>query len=153
VFEKAWVYGSWMQVVVTLSPAGERVVIASDLSVLDTLRTYQKRWGIECSFSAMKSRGLGLEQTHMTAPDRLSRLFGLLCIVLAWMVRVGDAAQSLDPPTPDNRGRLASSKARTGWMLLSQAVRWRLDAFWIHLELLKTPFPAPGAGKSRSVSC
>ena len=47
VFEKAWVYGSLMQVVVTLSPAGERVVVASDLSVLDTLQTYQKRWGIE----------------------------------------------------------------------------------------------------------
>ena len=152
-FEKAWVYGSWMQVVVTRSPAGERVIVASDLSVLDTLRTYQRRWGVECTFSALKSRGLGLEQTHMTLPDRLSRLFGLLCIVLAWMIRVGDAHQGTDPPTLDHRGRPAKSKARIGWMLLSQAVRWGLDAFWTHLELLKTPFPAPGAGKSRSVSC
>ena len=38
----------------------------------------------------------------MTAPDRLSRLFGLLCIVLAWMVRVGEGVQELDPPTLDN---------------------------------------------------
>ncbi|WP_407571991.1 transposase [Deinococcus altitudinis] len=152
VFEKAWVYGSLMQVVVTLSPVGERVIVASDLSVLDTLQTYQKHWGIECSFSVMKSRGLGLEATHMTAPDRLSRLFGLLCIALAWMVRVGDAQQHLVPP-PDNRGRLAKSKARTGWMLLSQAVRWGLDAFWTYFELLKTSFPALDARKSRSVSC
>ena len=64
----------------TLSPTGDRVIVASDLSVLDTLFTYQKRWRVERTFPAMKSRGLGLEDTHMTAPDRLSRLFGLLCI-------------------------------------------------------------------------
>ena len=101
----------------------------------------------------MKARGLGLEDTHMTAHDRLSRLFGLLCIVLAWMVRVGEAAQELDPATLDNRGRKARSTARTGWTLLSQAVRWGLDAFWTYLDLLKTAFPSPGEGKSRSVSC
>ena len=153
VFEKAWVYGTWMRVVVTLSPAGDRVIVASDLSVLDTLFTYKRRWGVECTFSAMKARGLGLEDTHMTAPDRLSRLFGLLCIVLAWMVRVGEAAQELDPPTPDNRGRKARITARIGWTLLSQAVHWGLDAFWTYLDLLKTAFPSPGEGKTRSVSC
>ena len=129
-------------------PAGDRVIVASDLSVLDTLFTCKKRWGVECTFSAMKARGLGLEDTHMTAPDRLSRLFGLLCIVLAWMVRVGEAVQELAPPTPDNRGRKARSTARTGWMLLSQAVRWGLNAFWTYLDLLKTAFPAPGEAKS-----
>ncbi len=125
----------------------------SVLSVLDTLSTYRKRWGVECTFSAMKARRLGLEDTHMTAPDRLSRLFGLLCIVLAWMVRVGEAAQEVDPPTPDNRGRKARSTARTGWTLLSQAVRWGWDAFWTYLDLLKTAFPSPGEGKPRSISC
>ena len=123
VFEKAWVYGTWMRVVVTLSPTGDRVIVASDLSVLDTLFTYQKRWRVERTFSAMKSRGLGLEDTHMTAPDRLSRLFGLLCIVLAWMVRVGEAARDLHPPTLDNWGRKTRSTARSGWTLFSQAVR------------------------------
>ncbi len=44
VFEKAWVYGTWMRVVVTLSPAGDRVIVASDLSVLDILFTYKTRW-------------------------------------------------------------------------------------------------------------
>ena len=61
--------------------------------------------------------------------------------------------RSEDPPRLDNRGRLAKSTARTGWMLLPQAVRWGLNAFWTHLELLKTSFPAPGAGKSQGVSC
>ena len=131
-----------MDATITLSPAGDRVIVASNLSVLDTLFTYKKRWGVECTFSAMKARGLGLEDTHMTAPDRLSRLFGLLCIVLAWMVRVGEAAQESDPPTLDNRGRKARSTARTGWTLLSQAVRWGLDTFWTYLDLLKIAFPS-----------
>ena len=108
---------------------------------------------MEFTFSALKARGLGLEDTHMTAPDRLSRLFGLLCIVLVWMIRVGEAAQESDPPTLDNRGRKTRSMGRTGWMLLSQAVRWGLDAFWTYLDLLKTAFSSPGEGKSRSVSC
>ena len=152
-FEKAWVYGTLMRVVVTLSPVGNRVIVAPDLSVLDTLSTYQKRWGVECTFSAMKARGLGLEDTHMTAPDRLARLFGLLSIVLAWMVRAGEAEQELNPPPPDNRGRKSRSTARTGWTLLSQAVRWGLDAFWTYLNLLRIVFPPPGERKARSVSC
>lgn len=31
----------------------------------------------------------GLEATHLTTPKRISRLFGLLCIALAWMTRIG----------------------------------------------------------------
>ena len=108
---------------------------------------------MECTFSAMKARGLGIEDTHMTALDRLSRLFGLLCIVLAWMVRVGEAAQKRAPPIPDNRGRRARSTARTGWTLLIQAVRWGLDVFWTYLELVKTAFPFLKVRKTRSVSC
>ena len=34
-FERTWVYGTWMKVVVTLSPTGKRVIVASDLSVLE----------------------------------------------------------------------------------------------------------------------
>ncbi|MDK2014797.1 transposase, partial [Deinococcus sp. 43] len=46
-FERTWVYGGWMHVVITLSPAGDRVIVASDLPVLDVLRTYRLRWAIE----------------------------------------------------------------------------------------------------------
>ncbi|AFZ69263.1 helicase, type I site-specific restriction-modification system restriction subunit [Deinococcus peraridilitoris] len=50
VVEREPVYGTPMQVVATLSPAGERVVIASDLSLFDTLAEYRKRFSIECTF-------------------------------------------------------------------------------------------------------
>ena len=41
--ERAWVYGGWMHVIITLSPAGDRVIAASDLPVLDVLNTYRLR--------------------------------------------------------------------------------------------------------------
>lgn len=152
-FERAFVYGGWMQVVVTLSPAGDRVIVISDLPVRNVLETYRKRWGIECSFSALKTRGLNLEATHMTAPDRISRLFGLLCIVLAWTLRVGETEQATYPPRRNNRGRFHESQVRIGLKVLSDVVRWGLDTFWLLLQLLKTPFPSPSAEKIGSVRC
>lgn len=59
--------------------------MASDLPVLDGLRIYRLSWAIEWAFSALKALGLNLESTHMTAPERISRLFGLIRIALAWM--------------------------------------------------------------------
>lgn len=151
-FERTWVYGGWMHVVITLSPAGDRVIVASDLPILDVLNTYRLRWGIEAAFSSLKARGLNLEATHMTAPERISRLFSLLCVALAWLARVGAQIVQEDPPRQDNRGRAVVSLVRIGWQILSQAVRWG-DAFWDCLELLNTPFPPTGTSIPRSVRC
>ncbi|WP_420796041.1 IS4 family transposase [Deinococcus cavernae] len=150
-FERAWVYGSWMHVVATLSPQGERIVVASDLSVWDTLATYRQRWGIETTFSAMKTRGLNLEQTHMTAPERVGKLFGLLCIALAWMMRVGEEVEAEQPTRLKKHGRPAKSRTRRGYEVLSRAVRWASESFQTLLELLNTPFSAPEADKTQPV--
>ncbi len=152
-FERTWVYGGWMHVVITLSPAGDRVIVASDLPVLDVLETYRLRWGIESAFSSLKGRGLNLEATHMTAPERISRLFGLLCVALAWMARVGAQTVQESPSRRDNRGRAVVSQVRMGWQVLSQAVRWGGEAFWVCFELFSTPFPPTHTSSSRSVRC
>lgn len=144
VFDGAWVYGNWMQVVATLSPQGERVLVASDLSLWDTLSTYRLRWGIECTFAAMKTRGLNLEQTHMTQPDRLSRLFGLLSLALAWMVRIGAWRAEQQPIPSKKHGRPAWSRARYGYEALSRSLRWGESSFQTHLTLFSTPFPSLG---------
>ncbi|BBN97071.1 IS4 family transposase [Deinococcus grandis] len=152
-FERTWVYGGWMHVVITLSPAGDRVIVASDLPVLDVLRTYQLRWAIESAFSAMKARGLNLEATHMTAPERISRLFGLLCIALAWMTRIGAQRTETCTPRQDKRGRAVVSVTRIGWQILSQAARWGGEVFCDCLRLLGMPFPTASTSVSRSVRC
>jgi transposase len=43
---------------------------------------YRERWSIETLFAALKSRGFDLEQTHLTAPDRIERLIALLALAL-----------------------------------------------------------------------
>lgn len=151
VFERALVYGSFMQVVATLSPQGERVLVASDLSLWDTLTTYRLRWSIECTFSAMKTRGLNLEQTHMTHSDRLSRLFGLLSLALAWMVRIGEWRAEQQPIPTKKHARPAISRASYGRELLCAALRWGKTTFYTYFDLLKSPFPAPVQQKPQPV--
>ena len=89
----------------------------------------------------------------MTAPDRISRLFGLLCLALAWMARVGAQTVLQHAARQDNRGRAVVSQVRIGWQVLGQAVRWGGEAFWDCLELLSTPFPLAHTSISRSVRC
>ena len=57
-FERTWVYGGWMHVVITLSPTGDRVIVASELPVLNVLMTYRRRWRIEFAFSSLGSGNL-----------------------------------------------------------------------------------------------
>ncbi|CAM4459888.1 IS4 family transposase [Deinococcus marmoris] len=149
--EKAWVYGSLMQVVATLSPQGERVIVASDLPLYDVLQVYRMRWGIECTFSGMKSRGLGLEDTHMTAPDRIGRLFLLLSLAYAWMVRIGAWRADALPIAVKAHGRRAMSLAQYGWDLLCDALRWQRPLFQTFLALLMIAFPSPSQPESESV--
>lgn len=153
-FERAWVSGSWMQVVATRSPTGERVLVASDLPIWHTLSAYRLRWTIECTFSALKTRGLNLEQTHMTAPERLSRLFGLLCVALGWMTRVGvERAQEKPIRIMRKKNRPAMSRARDGAQELSRAIRWGETTFVTYLSLLSLPFPALTRQKDQPVRC
>lgn len=150
-FERAWVYGSPMQVVATLSPEGERVIVASDLSILETLGVYRQRWTIECTFSALKSRGLGLEETHRVKAARIERLFGLLSLALVWMVRVGSWRAQTRPIPVKKHGRKAVGGAQYGWDLLAAALRWSASKVQMYLKLLTIPFPAPGADGTRMV--
>jgi hypothetical protein len=60
---------------------------------------YADRWGIEPMFSDFKSRGFGLEQTHIQYPDRLARLILVMSLALYWAVSTGMWDQ-VNNPTP-----------------------------------------------------
>ena len=53
------------------------------------LELYRKRWEIETLFAALKSRGFDLEATHMTNPDRISKLLGILALAYSWTRMIG----------------------------------------------------------------
>ncbi|MDR6221526.1 hypothetical protein J2Y00_005163 [Deinococcus soli (ex Cha et al. 2016)] len=89
----------------------------------------------------------------MTVPERISRLFGLLCIALAWMTRIGEQRTEIHAPRQDKRGRAVVSVTRIGWQILSQAARWGGDDFWDCLRLLEMPCLTASTSVSRSVRC
>jgi hypothetical protein len=63
--------------------------VPSRTTVLD----YGLRWSIETMFADYKTRGFGLEDTHLQRPDRLSRLLLVLAIALYWATANGRALQ------------------------------------------------------------
>lgn len=58
-----------------------------------TVLDYALRWGIETMFADYKSRGFGLEDTHLQRADRLSRLLLVLAVALYWATANGRAVQ------------------------------------------------------------
>lgn len=50
---------------------------------------YGMRWSIEPMFSDFKSRGFGLEDSHLKYPDRLERLILVMAIAMIWCVMMG----------------------------------------------------------------
>jgi len=60
---------------------------------------YGLRWGIEAMFSDFKSRGFGLEDSHLRRPERLDRLILVMALALFWAVSTGmwDAVHGATP--------------------------------------------------------
>ena len=69
-------------------------VAMSDRPGYLTTLDYVRRWGIEPMFSDFKSRGFGVESTHIQHPDRLARLLLVMALALYSAVSTGmwDAA-------------------------------------------------------------
>lgn len=56
---------------------------------------YQKRFLIETLFSDQKSRGFGVDKSHLSCPEKVSRLMVAVCISYLWMVWYGEEAERL----------------------------------------------------------
>ena len=76
---------------------------------------YARRWGIETLFGCLKSRGFRLEETHLTAPDRLSKLLVVLTLAFCWAHAVGVWLAQQKPLNIKKHGRAAKSLFRYGF--------------------------------------
>lgn len=54
------------------------MIVVSNNNFPNSLYLYRWRWGIETLFSCLKSRGFGLEDTHMTDPRKIEKFLFLL---------------------------------------------------------------------------
>jgi hypothetical protein len=104
---------------------------------------YRRRWEIETLFAALKSRGFKLEKTHLTAPERIERLMGLLALAFAWTRLVGQKrVWCQGGPPVKSHGRPERSLFRYGldWLqsILTTPEPQR-QAFFACLQGLRSP--------------
>jgi hypothetical protein len=59
----------------------------------EACRYYQKRFRIETFFSDQKSRGFHIHRSHISDPQRLSRLLIAACLAYIWIVYLGSLGE------------------------------------------------------------
>ncbi len=97
-----------------LLPTGEYLLLVTDRDPDTALEDYAQRWEIETLFGCLKSRGFRFEETHMTAPERLSTLMALLALAFCWAHLTGEWLQEQNPIEIKKHGRKARSIFRYG---------------------------------------
>ncbi len=110
--KRCLVFGLRLYVAVTKSKEGELVVLVCNAEPDKALLRYSRRWEIETLFSALKTRGFNLEDTHMTSAKRLDNLLALLALAscalegITWAHLVGEWSLAC-------QGSAASSKTQS----------------------------------------
>lgn len=79
------------------SERGELMVVATNQSPKNAIAIYLRRWEIESLFQSLKGRGFQFEATHITHPERLSKLIALLAVGFSWAHKVGEWQAQLKP--------------------------------------------------------
>lgn len=102
--------------------SGEYLILVTDKNPDTSLDDYVQRWGIETLFGCLKSRGFRFEETHMTAPERLSKLVALLAIAFCWSHITGEWLSDQKPIKIKKHGRKAISIFRYGFNYLREIV-------------------------------
>ena len=116
------VFDLHLHVAVTKSKEGELVVLVCNAEPDKALLRYAQRWQIETLFSALKTRGFNLEDTHLTTPARLNTLLALLALAFTWAHLVGEWCYQQRPLKVKAHGYLPKSYFRRGLDALRSAI-------------------------------
>ncbi len=116
--EKRVIYGHAVYVVAARE-ADEPWIVVTNERPKQALALYARRWAIEHTFAAFKSRtdrprSFDLEATHMKEPERLEKLVAVLAVALVWAVKVGAWRHRRQPIVIKSHGRQAVSLFRYG---------------------------------------
>ena len=116
------VFDLHLHVAVTKSKEGELVVLVCNAEPDKALSRYAQRWQIETLFSALKTRGFNLEDTHLTTPTRLNTLLALLALAFTWAHLVGKWCYQQRPLKIKAHGYLPKSYFKRGLDTLRSAI-------------------------------
>lgn len=120
--KRCWVFGLRLCIAVTKSKEGELVVLVCNADPDKALLRYAQRWQVETLFSALKSRGFNLEDTHLTTAERLDKLLALLAIAFAWAHLIGEWCYQQRPLKLKKHGYLPKSYFKRGLDTLRSAI-------------------------------
>ena len=70
------------------------MIVASHERNNDAIEEYKVRWQIETMFGCLKSRGFNFEETHLTMPEKIGKLFMLLGLGLSLALPVAEIDSS-----------------------------------------------------------
>lgn len=113
--QRRWIGSVGADVVGKRLAEDEYLILATTAPPEEALWLYRRRWEIETLFAALKSRGFDLETTHLSRPERISKLIGLLTLAFVWSHLVGQwRAKSDGGPRVKSHGYPARSLFRYG---------------------------------------
>jgi len=124
-------YGPVMLLCCWAKGHAEPLYLVSNLSSAEeAIEYYTKRFRIETFFSDQKSRGFNIQKSHLTDPQRLSRLLIAACLAYLWVIYLGSLCD------------------KEGWKeVIHRKKRCDLSLFQLGLRLLEyflnEEFPVP----------
>lgn len=93
---------------------GDLLIVVTNESPGNAIKTYGLRWEIETLFGCLKSKGFNFEDTHITDYDRIKKLFVLLAVAFCWSHKTGEWRHEHRPIKIKKHGRPAISIFRYG---------------------------------------
>ena len=124
------------------------ILATSGLDPSEASRFYRRRWSIETMFAALKSRGFGLEETHLSDPAGMQKLIGLLALTFTWARLIGELRTRREGPPPQKsheRRQWSTFRygldALTGILTTDRSQDW---AFFQCLTALRSPTATVG---------
>lgn len=107
---------------------GELLIVATSLNDAGRgLNLYRRRWGIECMFADAKSRGLNIEDTHITDPDKLATLLVVIALAVTWAYRSATRVMGRKAIPKKRHGRRQKSWFRKGFDALRKWILHQPD--------------------------
>ncbi|MBC8458780.1 MAG: hypothetical protein H8D67_12375 [Deltaproteobacteria bacterium] len=73
-------------------------------------------------FKAFKSGGLNFEDTHLTDPERITKLIALVCVAFICVYLVVISRNRANPVKIKKHGRLSNSLFKVGLMFVAHAL-------------------------------
>ncbi len=117
---KKTMYGYQGLSLVGMKMKDEYLILATNIKQEMALGYYKRRWEIEMLFSAFKKRGFNLEETHMSANEKIDSLIAILSLAFVWSHNIGEWLNDKKPIKLLKHGRMAMSIFLYGLEYLSE---------------------------------